>query len=27
VKYQRALVWGLIALGFVVMLTIWFSIY
>jgi succinate dehydrogenase / fumarate reductase cytochrome b subunit len=27
VKYQRALIWGLIALGLVVMLTIWFSIY
>jgi succinate dehydrogenase/fumarate reductase cytochrome b subunit len=27
VKYQRALVWGLIALGVVVMAIIWFSIY
>jgi succinate dehydrogenase / fumarate reductase cytochrome b subunit len=27
VKYQRALVWGLVALGLVVMATIWFSIY
>ena len=27
VKYQRVLIWGLLALGLVVMLTIWFSIY
>jgi succinate dehydrogenase / fumarate reductase cytochrome b subunit len=27
VKYQRALIWGLMALGLVVMLIIWFSIY
>ncbi len=27
VKYQKALVWGLVALGLVVMLTIWFSIH
>jgi len=27
VKYQRMLVWGLVALGLVVMLTIWFFIY
>ena len=27
VKYQRALVWGLMTLGVVVVLTIWFSIY
>jgi succinate dehydrogenase / fumarate reductase cytochrome b subunit len=27
VRYQRALIWGLVALGLAVMLTIWFSIY
>jgi len=27
VKYQKALVWGLMTLGVVVMLTIWFSIH
>ncbi len=27
VKYQRGLVWGLVALGLVVMSIIWFSIY
>ncbi len=27
VKYQRALIWGLTALGLAVALTIWFSIY
>ena len=27
VKYQRALIWGLVALGLVVMLIIWFTIY
>ena len=27
VKYQRALVWGLTALGLAVALTVWFSIY
>ena len=27
VRYQRALVWGLIGLGLVVVATIWFSIY
>ena len=27
VKYQRALVWGLMTLGLVVVLTIWFSIH
>ncbi len=27
VKYQRALVWGLMSLGLVVVLTIWFSIH
>jgi succinate dehydrogenase / fumarate reductase cytochrome b subunit len=27
VKYQRALVWGLVALGLVVMGAIWFTIY
>jgi hypothetical protein len=27
VKYQRALVWGLMTLGVVVVATIWFSIH
>jgi succinate dehydrogenase / fumarate reductase cytochrome b subunit len=27
VKYQKALIWGLTALGLVVVLTIWFSIH
>jgi succinate dehydrogenase / fumarate reductase cytochrome b subunit len=27
VRYQRALIWGLVALGLVVMLLIWFTIY
>ena len=27
VQYQRALIWGLLALGLAVMLLIWFSIY
>jgi succinate dehydrogenase hydrophobic anchor subunit len=27
VRYQRVLIWGLVALGLVVTLTIWFSIY
>ena len=27
VRYQRALIWGLVALGLVVMLIIWFRIY
>lgn len=27
VKYQRALIWGLLALGLMVMLIIWFAIY
>jgi succinate dehydrogenase / fumarate reductase cytochrome b subunit len=27
VKYQRALIWGLVSLGLVVLLIIWFSIY
>lgn len=27
VKYQRALIWGLVGLGLVVMLAIWFTIY
>ena len=27
VKYQRALIWGLMALGLAVMLAIWFSVY
>jgi succinate dehydrogenase / fumarate reductase cytochrome b subunit len=27
VKYQRALIWGLVGLGLAVVLTIWFSIY